>query len=239
MARLPFALVSPDGGIPILFGCLRGKRWIANSAMHRCWLGLYEYEKQGLISREVQRNTVFYDVGANVGFYTLLASQLVGAGKVFAFEPVTRNLAYLEKHLALNHAENVEVLGLALSDTDGSAAFVTEATGFMGRLANDGETVVRSATLDHLLHQGRILPPNYIKMDIEGAELRALQGASSCIQQHRPVLFLATHGREEDAECRRLLELWGYDCQDIGIKSSAERGEIIAKFRVSGKQKRL
>jgi FkbM family methyltransferase len=235
IARLPLSLVPRGTVVRILRGTLRGKRWIVGSAIHRCWLGFYEYEKQRLISREVRPNSVFWDIGANVGFYSLLASKLVRSGKVFAFEPVPRNLEYLRKHVVLNRVTNVEVLPIAVSDKDGISSFRVEQTGLMGHLSGEGNTTVSTAALDTLVEEGKVLPPDYVKMDIEGAELLALRGASRTFQRFRPVLFLATHGREVEAECRRLLELWGYDCRNIGSKSNSELGEIIAKFRVSRK----
>jgi FkbM family methyltransferase len=191
---------------------------------------MYEYEKQQLISRTVQPNTVFYDVGANVGFYTLLGSRLVGAGKVFAFEPLLHNLEYLRKHLALNRIENVEVLELAVADENADALFEVEATGSMGHLSHGGTVKVQTATLDSLLEQGRILPPNYIKMDIEGAELAALRGAQRCIQQYRPQIFLATHGHEIHSQCCRLLASWGFECQVLELTADGF-GELVAKSK--------
>jgi FkbM family methyltransferase len=230
LAHYTLRLVPPTKSVRVLMGNLRGKRWIVRSAIHRCWLGFYEYEKQKLISREVRPGSVFWDVGANVGFYSLLASGLVASGKVFAFEPVPRNLAYLREHLALNRLTNVDVLPIAVSDKNGSSFFAIEETGFMGRLSAEGGITVPTATLDSLVEAGKVLPPDYVKMDIEGSELLGLRGASQTFQRYRPVLFLATHGRAVETECRRLLEAWGYDCRDVGPKSNGDRGEIIAKF---------
>jgi FkbM family methyltransferase len=228
LARLPLALVPGGLILPILQGPLRGKRWINGSATHGCWLGSYECEKQQVIAREVRPGSVFYDVGANVGFYSLLSSLLVGPGKVFAFEPAPRNLPYLRSHLELNHAGNVEVLVLAISDTIGKAQFQTERSGSMGRLATGGSTIVSTATLDSLVENGRIAPPDFIKMDIEGAELLALQGASWVFQRFHPVLFLATHGADVETECRRLLRSWNYEVEEVGRKTS-DRNELLAK----------
>jgi FkbM family methyltransferase len=233
IAVLPLSLVPRDAVVPILRGKLRGRRWIVGSAIHRCWIGFYEYEKQRWISREVRPNSVFWDIGANVGFYSLLASKLVGSGKVFAFEPALRNLSYLRKHLALNRVTNVEVLAIAVSNRNGISSFEIEETGFMGHLSGEGSITVPTATLDSLVDEGKVCPPDCVKMDIEGAELLALHGGSRTFQRFRPVLFLATHGRKVETECRRLLELWGYDCQDIGSKSDSDLGEIIAKFPAS------
>jgi FkbM family methyltransferase len=227
IARLPLALVPRESIVPILRGELKGQRWIVGSGIHRCWLGFYEHEKQQRISEAVQPNTVFYDVGANVGFYTLLGSLLVGAGKVFAFEPLLHNIEYLRKHLALNRVQNVEVLELAIADENGDALFEVESTGSMGHLSHGGAVKVQTATLDFLLEQGRILPPNYIKMDIEGAELAALRGAQRCIQQYRPQIFLATHGQEIHSQCCRLLESWGFECQ-IAEFTANGFGELVA-----------
>jgi FkbM family methyltransferase len=201
------------------------------SGIHRCWLGFYEHKKQELISEAVRPNTVFYDVGANVGFYTLLGSLLVGAGRVFAFEPLLRNLGYLKRHIALNQIQNVEVLELAIADENGSAFFEIERTGSMGCLSSSGQVRVQTASLDSLLAQGKILPPNYIKMDIEGAELLALRGAEQCIRQYRPQIFLATHGTAIHSGCCQLLEDWGYECQILELTAYGY-GEVVASPRL-------
>jgi FkbM family methyltransferase len=231
IARLPLSLLPPTMVVPILAGKLRGQRWIVGSGLHRCWLGYYESGMQRQISREVRPSGVFWDIGANVGFYSLLASKLVGAGKVFAFEPAPRNVCYLKKHLALNRVSNVEVLAIAVSDRNGVATFAAEQTGFMGRLSGEGSLAVSTATLDSLVAEGKVLPPDYVKMDIEGAELLALHGGRETFQRFRPVLFLATHGLEIGKECRRLLESWGYECRSVMRTPNRESGELVAKFR--------
>jgi FkbM family methyltransferase len=231
MMRYPLKMLPPTKVVHILTGSLRGKSWVVASAIHRCWLGLYERKKQRLISQEVRPNAVFYDVGANVGFYSLLASQLVNGGKVFAFEPCPKNLAYLKQHLVLNRVTNTEVLPLAVSDNNGTACFDVEGTGSMGHLSSEGSIAVQTATLDSLVEQGKILPPDYIKMDIEGGELAALRGASATFQNYRPVLFLATHGRAVHNECRHLLESWGYEWTDCESDPAGNLGEVVAKFR--------
>jgi len=217
--------------VPILAGKLRGQRWIVGSGLHRCWLGFYEFEMQRQISREVRPTSVFWDIGANVGFYSLLASKLVGAGKVFAFEPAPRNVCYLKKHLALNRVSNVEVLAIAVSDRNGVASFAAEQTGFMGRLSGEGSLAVSTSTMDSLVAEGKVLPPDYVKMDIEGAELLALRGGRETFQRFHPVLFLATHGQVIEKECRRLLESWGYECRSMMRTTNRELGELVAKFR--------
>src|SRR5215471_15904440 len=108
LLRLPLRLLPRDMTVRILQGELRGKKWIVGSSDHGCWLGSYEFEKQILLTKMIKQNTNFFDIGAHVGFYTLLASYLVkDSGNVFAFEPFPRNIEYLEKHLMANGIQNV------------------------------------------------------------------------------------------------------------------------------------
>ena len=78
LLRLPLALIPPALAMPVLQGPLRGYRWIVGSSNHGCWLGSYEYAKQRLFAQMVRSGDVVFDVGANVGFYTLLAACRVG-----------------------------------------------------------------------------------------------------------------------------------------------------------------
>jgi FkbM family methyltransferase len=216
--------------VPILQGPLRGKKWVIGSQRHAFWLGIYEPYMQRVIAQVVKKDSVFYDIGANVGFYSLLASTLVFPGKVYAFEPVTENVRYIQRHLTLNDIRNVQVLEFAISDQVGTSTFQEEATRAMGHLQAEGNTRVQTTTLDSLLQAQLIEPPQYIKMDIEGAELMALHGASECIQRHRPIIFLATHGRDMETECGQLLNSWGYELQNISGTTDPDRAEFLAKI---------
>ena len=104
--RFPLGLLPANTQMPIMQGRLKGKKWIVGSSVHGCWLGSYEFDKQLLFERTITQGSIVFDLGGNVGFYTLLASELVGPdGKVFVFEPVPRNLYYLKEHLRLNHVK--------------------------------------------------------------------------------------------------------------------------------------
>lgn len=101
MIRWPLRLIPAEAQLPILQGVLRGKRWIAGSSTHGCWAGSYEYEKQLLFTQTITKGNVVFDIGAHVGFYTLLSSVLVqDQGRVFAFEPLPRNVIYLSEHVS-------------------------------------------------------------------------------------------------------------------------------------------
>jgi hypothetical protein len=79
--RLPLRLIPKQAEVRILQGPLRGKRWIAGSSNHGCWLGSYEAAKQRKIIEFLRPGMVCWDVGVNVGFYTLLFAELVGGGE--------------------------------------------------------------------------------------------------------------------------------------------------------------
>jgi FkbM family methyltransferase len=227
IVRFPFRAIPRDIAVPILQGPLRGKKWIVGSYIHGCWLGSYEFALQRLIANEVKRGDVFFDVGACVGFYSLLAAVRSEPARVHAFEPLPANLSYLRKHLQLNKIKNVEVHEIAISDEVGTQLFAGEATRAMGKLDANGSIRVRTSTIDALLQAGEIPAPRYIKMDIEGTESKAILGAKECILRHKPKLFLATHGRQVHDECLRLLSSWQYEFHEIA-RESADRVELVA-----------
>ena len=122
--RLPLKLIPNGKIVPILGTSARGKKWIYGSGAHSQWLGIHEVGKKKLFEKTIKPGSIVYDIGANVGIYTILSSILCGeAGKVYAFEPVPHNLKYLKKHIELNHLINVTVIGAAVSSTNGKIFF--------------------------------------------------------------------------------------------------------------------
>jgi FkbM family methyltransferase len=208
--RLPLKLVPELTPLRVLTGPLAGWRWLSTAGPHGCWIGSYERDLQQLFVRTVRSGDVVWDVGANVGFFTLLAAKLAGRdGRVIAIEPVPRNLALLRRHLELNRVDNTTVIAQAVADAPGTARFDIAASASMGHLAATGAIEVPVTTIDALVASG--LPvPRVIKMDIEGAESRALAGATRTLTHHRPLMFLSTHGYAQNDECRTALEQLGY-----------------------------
>lgn len=234
LLRLPLRLVPRDLVVPILNGGLRGKRWISGSGDHGCWLGSYEYDKQRRFAKSLSAGEVVFDLGANVGFYTLLASELVGrAGKVIAFEPLPENLTYLHKHLRMNRITNVQIFEAAVADSIGVARFRVDRS-TMGALSTDGELEVKTVSLDRLFEMGQIPPPSLIKMDIEGGEYSALLGTRAILERYHPTIFLATHGREVHDDCCSYLRSIGYELSAITGDSVEETDELLACFDSNG-----
>jgi FkbM family methyltransferase len=212
MLRFPLRLVSSGRVVPILSGPLRGWRWIIGASTHGCWLGTYERHTQRLFRKHIKPGAIVFDVGANVGFFTLLASRLAGeTGRVFAFEPLPRNLALLREHVRLNRAMNVTILPLAVAADGGSGRFLMGENPSQGGLSSGGEIEVATDSLDGLVESGELPRPDFIKMDIEGGEDDALAGATEVLKSPRLTLLLSTHGWEHHQHCWSLLKLAGFD----------------------------
>jgi FkbM family methyltransferase len=227
--RAPLRLIPPSTVVPILQGTLRGKKWIVGSSTHGCWLGSFEYTKQKALQREMKAGQVVYDIGANVGFYSLLATVIVGeTGHVYSFEPFPENVRDLRKHLEMNRIRNCTVIDAAVSSAGGEAIFEPSDDRSMGRLAATGSLRVRTLTLDGLVLRKEIRPPDLMKMDVEGAEYECLQGASRVIQESRPVIFVATHGREVHIACTELLAKWNYRLTSLDGRPVESADELIA-----------
>lgn len=152
--------------------------------------GSFEAECTILLFSLISEGMVCVDLGANIGYYTVLMSKLVGSrGRVYAVEPDPSNLAVLVSNVALNGCSNVIVVPFAVSDYDGEGTFYLEATGLDGRLGTPIEQreriTTRVAKLDSIIPDGRI---DFVKADIQGCEPRAMSGGISVLASVRYLL---------------------------------------------------
>lgn len=193
------------------------------------WLGTYEVEKRRVFEATIEESSVVFDIGAHVGFYTLLASTLVGPrGKVVAFEPLPGNLHLLRRHLRMNHIDNVTVVDAAVSDQSAVALFEKGSNSSMGRISSTGAIHVRTVALDDLVCSEKLTVPDYIKMDVEGTEMSALSGAKSVLERFHPTLFVAVHTKEINRQCCRFLRALDYELTAIDGAAVEECDELLA-----------
>ena len=203
-------------------GPLEGRKWKASSGI-RFVKGTYEPKNVEAIQKTVRENDVAYDVGAHVGYFTVLMGDIVGSeGKVIAFEPRGLNLGYLQKHVSVNNCENIKIISKALGDHSGHAMLETRTGSGTGYVSDTGDEEIEITSIDELVDSGALPPPNFLKIDVEGGEMAVLRGAKSVIERQRPRMILATHGDAIDAECRALLREWNYDMQDIDHESGTK-----------------
>lgn len=226
LVRLPLRFMPRESVVRIRSGELRGWRWIAGSSTHGCWLGTYERPMQQLFRDHIRPGAIVFDVGANAGFFTLLASKLAGdSGSVYAFEPLPRNLDFLERHIRLNEAANVHVEALAIAAVSGEAHFRIAQHASMGGLAEGGDLRVITASLDDLIASGRAARPDFIKMDIEGAESDALRGAAALLAGGPVTIALSTHGWQQHETCWATLAEAGFKL-DL-LKDGTDDGDYL------------
>lgn len=177
----------------------------------------FEREEQSFVSRFLQTGMTVLDIGAHHGLYTLLASKKVGPkGSVIAFEPSPRELRKLRWNLALNRSRNVRLEPFALSSNEGMAKlFVCLGQGTACNSLRPPAVseptqmiLVPVTTLDSYLEKHPICPVDFMKMDVEGAELEVLKGATKLLNSNfRPVIMC------ELADIRT--EPWSYVSYEI------------------------
>jgi len=214
--RLPLRLIPKGIKVPILTTAARGKKWIIGSGANSQWLGISEVNKKILFQKTIPQGSVVFDIGANVGIYTILSSVLCGnSGRVFAFEPDPYNIKYLEDHVALNNLKNVSIEKYAVSNSSGRLFFQDTGDHCNSHISEKGQIEVEAITLDDFVFKKNNLPPNYLKIDVEGAENLVLEGAQKTLSEHGPEIFLATHGFEIDQKCREQLNKLNYQVSKI------------------------
>lgn len=198
------------------FGPMRGMRWIPASAPHGAWLGRLERAPLEMFLARICRGMVVWDVGANVGLYSIPAARAAGTeGRVVAFEPIPRNVAYLRRHVELNGLSQVTIVEAAVVEQSGTVALMPGDSPSEARVCVGGPWLVRGVSLDDWQRSTGAALPALVKIDVEGAEDRVLAGAAGVLGRARPALFLSLHGDRQRAACRTLLTSWGYSVASL------------------------
>jgi FkbM family methyltransferase len=168
-------------------------------------------EERWLLGRDWRGQAVF-DIGAWEGVLALFFARAVGPeGAVVAFEPHPRHFRRLAENLALNGFAHARALPLALGAYDGAAPFASDAVAGRSRLVTAGAgATVPVARLDTLMAAERLPPPDFIKIDVEGAELDVLLGAGATLAARRPRLLIEVHPEAPAADLLRYLDGLGY-----------------------------
>jgi len=154
----------------------------------------YEPHVTKAITERLKSGMVFVDIGANIGYFSLLAAKLIGPnGRVLAFEPSQYNIKLLYLNARINGFENIEIIPSAVADKKTLFAYdSTGSNGVISELSADlsallSTTLVNSISLDEMLQN--INKVDLIKIDVEGAEYLALSGGRKLLKRHRPIIF--------------------------------------------------
>jgi FkbM family methyltransferase len=193
----------PEGSIrTVLFGPCRGLRYRIFPDYGWSYLcGGWERHLVRVMARLISPGATVYDLGANYGMHALLFARLVGPyGRVYAFEPHPDVFCCLREQLDLNDFRTVVPICEAISENTGSAWFEETNQRSSGHLIDsaDGRLRVQTTTLDDFVFARKAVPPEFIKIDIQGAESRALRGALNTLRQYHPTLVIELHNPAED-----------------------------------------
>jgi FkbM family methyltransferase len=191
-------------------GPLKGRKWCVTTGI-RYIRGKYVKRDTDVLIENVSKGETMYDIGAHVGYFSVLCSVIVGSeGRVYSFEPVPMNLQFLRKHVRINNCNNIKVYDTCISDTIGEGYFDNTQGSATGHLSSNGKLKVSVNTLDNLLAAGEIRPPDFIKINAEGAELAILQGSLKIIENYHPKFLITFHGEELKNNCIKILDRYDY-----------------------------
>ena len=192
-----------------------------------CMLHMPAYEPIDWV--DPQPGEYFLDGGGYVGWYSIQAGRAVGSsGHVLALEPDTLNRRQLERNLTLNKLENVHIFPLAIWSRSGTVGWRDGEEPVWHRVKDEGKLTQESISIDELAGNLRLPRLDWIKLDIEGAEVEALRGALKTLHDYGPKLFIEIH--ETKAAVMRILLDAGYKIMRELYDQPPERhGWILAE----------
>jgi FkbM family methyltransferase len=181
--------------------------------------GEAELTVQKALAERLRPGMVFYDLGANIGLFTLLAARLVGdSGKVFSFEPDPENAARLRRNIQRNGFTNVTVVEKGLWSVTTKLNFVKSGADspdhgigkFVATENGAGGAPTECVALDDFTRSASVSPPDALKCDIEGAEVEALRGGAKILQSRHPWIVCEVHSDANRRDATELLIGFGY-----------------------------
>jgi FkbM family methyltransferase len=224
LRRVSYALMAPDtrlwlnvqSGIASGLSLYLNPRYEAN-----IWHGTAEPAVQETLLQYLQSGMVFYDVGSHLGFFSMAAAQIVGpTGKVFAFEANPEIARLVRLNRDKNNLPQIYVIQRAVYNTNNGVSFgraLHHTTGGTSSIAlaasNQGDDVISvpSIRLDDFARINP--PPDIIKMDIEGVEIEALQGARYLFSTARLVLICEVHNQQARSFIEHFMQQHNYCMQ--------------------------
>ena len=205
------------------------------------WAGTYELAFATAIVAGIRPGDVCYDIGGYRG-YLAGAMARAGAASIHVFEPLPENQRALRRLSELNPSLPIEISPIAVGERDGVAQLQVMPDPSMAKIADSPfqvgvpakvwiEVAIRS--LDSLVEQGAIPPPDLIKIDVEGGEKNVLKGASRVLSNRRPRLFIEAHSAALAAECTQILSPLDYriHCLDSETPNEQELSHLVCTPR--------
>ena len=199
--------------------------------------GNYETRIEQALSLYLQQGSIFYDVGAHIGVFSMIAARNVGPqGLVYAFEPDPWNSKRIEEHASRNRLDSIRIIPKAASSSVGRQHFQRaslQSSMNRGVLATDASAVegstieVDTITLDAVAREYAL--PSLIKIDVEGSEAAVLQGSEEIFRSAKPVLVCEIHHQQASTEVTHWLQARGYTLEWLESSTEFPR-HLFAKY---------
>jgi len=195
-------------------------RKVNNFLIHDVYTSMVDHEEDIVQQFSPKKGDIVIDVGAAFGFYSIVASKKVGQeGKVVAIEPQPDSFDMLNKNIKLNKLTNISTLNYAASSKRTTLKLYSSYSTLQERAGQSPQQFIeiRAETLDNLLGQVDLDKANWVKVDVEGAELEVLKGAAGILSKSSDLaLFVEVHSA---ALLRPILEL----CRSYGLTVQFEK----------------
>ena len=201
------------------------------------WEGYQNFEYTDIFIKLIKKINVFYDIGANIGYYSLLAEIENKNIKVIGFEPANGPLFYFRENIKINKFKNIRVESLALSDKEGEITFYEirnkKYTYLEHNLAGEGNSgsktsgrnfvpiSVKTTTLDKYVENAKEANIDLIKMDTEGTEHFILENSDNVLKLMKPIIICETLFNTIELELEKLMISYGYEFYnhtEMGLK---------------------
>ena len=200
----------------------------------------YEPDMRKLFASTAKENMVVYDVGANVGVFSLLFLNLVGPnGFVYAFEPEASNVRCLLDTKNSNTFDNFEVQAVGVGEKSETLFFDRRGGAMSGHLVDQGSgdnqnmTEVQVYSIDEFIFDQGKLPPSLLKIDVEGNELKVVNGMARTLKEHRPIIICELHPALESSvlDICDILDGYGYKSYDVTNWVYGEEKEALDSYK--------
>lgn len=206
----------------------------------------YEMSLIKKLDELVLKDSVVYDIGANIGAYAMPLARCVGPmGRVYCFEPNPLCVAYLQANLERNGCSQCRILPLALTSGIQEVEFIVNFANSLLGISHSSEFFnskigqrirVEGARLDQIQTRFKLPDPDVIKIDVEGAELDILPGILPVLERARPLILIEIHHPKIAEELLPILEGLGYRFKDGN--SGEKHGSAVSLIEVFGMQVR-
>jgi FkbM family methyltransferase len=196
---------------------------------HKHLDGSYEEETLAALDRFVPQGAVCYDLGASIGYLSLLMARKASA--VYSFEPAPHALAEIRRQAEANRMTNIHPVQQVVSGDVRDVEFALTDNAYGSRIvagqpvpADRPKMKFRTTTLNALVNS--YPAPDFIKMDVEGEELSVLQGGDEVIRTKRPIFCIELHSTQLAKDCTAMLRSYGYRVTELDGSPLQEHSDV-------------